>query len=236
MPLPIMTINLKKICEIGEPDTIFHSNARVVSANEYITGWGYSILYDDACQNARDAGLNLDSYLTAQIAFYMNSLGKRKNPVMVWLGAVNFRGGMIFLYITSCRRCRGLMLRGAEDMHTRAHLRADTEPFMYYDGENIFRVYWHHGEIKDFSSPHLLCDLGAIFPGRVGYGDELAYDRIINSPLDNENICYSPVPSKNQCLYEWKGEKMKVNHAFCVLDSQPPMAKEDDEDDEDWEF
>ena len=221
MSLPIITLNLNKICQIAGQDNfpIWGAYSRVASAREYVYGWGYTILYDHACKNARSVGLNLDSYLTAQIAFYMSNFGERKSPVMVWYSLVNFRGGMIFLYITSCHKCKTMSVENSEDIHVQELLRLDAEPFMYYDGTNIFRVHWHHGEVEDFSCSHLLCDLGAIFPGRTGYGDESAYDRIVKSPLDNQNICYSPVSSQTYSLYEWKGKKMEINHAFCLFDS-----------------
>lgn len=217
MSLPIITLNPNKIGHIIRPGPADpFGGSPVTSARAHINGWGYAILYDNACKNARSVGLNLDSYLTAQIAFYMSNFGERKSPVMVWY---NLRGNMILLYITSRYSCKAMSIENSEDIHALSSLNSDSEPFMYYDGTNIFRVYWHHGEAEYFSRPHLLYDLGAFSNCRVGCSDKCIYDKIVKSPLDNENICYSPVSSQIRRLYEWKGKKMEINHAFCLFDS-----------------
>lgn len=192
--------------------------AEANAEDKRVSGWGYALEYDIAISNARKNGMNLDSYLTAQIAVYMKRLNDRKSPLMVWFSSgpgLISKSGLILLYITSRKECRGMPIENAYDNHSLNFLPAGVEPFMYYDDTHIFRTYWRHESIE--GKDNLLCDLGQYGPYRIGSADQQRYQEIVKEPLEEGNIDYSPVLMEKEFICQWEGEEVTVERVFCNI-------------------
>ncbi len=211
-------IDLDKSCEIV-PSVYGRKGVVLAGSNmarNSIFGWGYAVPFNDAIRRAAEVGMNLDAYLTAQVAAYLHALGNRKSQILIWYAnASGESGDVILLYISSRRECKYMRLENSYDGHTEDVILPNGEPFMYYDGRRIRRVYFYHAGIK--SGDNLIYDMGQIFPLKLGNADKERYDEIVESPLDSDNIVYSSVIHGEEQVVEWDGRKIVVERAFCNL-------------------
>lgn len=234
--LPCITLDLDKICHI-EPLSGFGGSAVPVAghamSDKCIRAWGCAVNADDAVQSASKAKMNLDAYLTAQIAVCMNGLN-RKLPILVWFANAQ---NIILLYVSSQREFNRLSsVENSYDCGA-AYIPSNAEPFMYYSDGRIYRIYHcHPGKAKR----NLLCDLGMLWPNRVGDADESRYHEIVKTPHAPNNLYYSPVLSEPEFISEWERRKVVVERAFCSLrysgtvsshEEEWPIDDSDDSDD-----
>lgn len=212
-----IAIDLEKTCQIGPFTPSFGARSVYVAGNSMaqknsIYGWGYAIRTEDAIRSARSHKMNLDDYLTAQMAIFLNELSGRKSPVLIWYANVQ---DLILPFITSRRECGYMSVDNSFDGHSSAYLSPNAEPFMYYDGNRVYRVYFRHSGIAN--DENLLFDLGTLFPLRTGNSEGWRYNEIIESPLDDRNIYYSAIVQERDFIAEWQGKKVAVERAFCSL-------------------
>ncbi len=231
-----INIDLEKVCNI-EPlsGAISGENPIFVAGrnmeHNFIYGWGYAIKLEEALQDVREMQIDLDRYLTAQIAAYMHGMGGRKSPVMVWFTIV---GDLILLSLTSRRECSYMEMRNSVDSHSSHILPESSEPFMYYENGCIYRMYFCHSGVD--GENNLLFDFGAYTPLRAGNTDEWRYQQIVESPLEDGNIYYSAIPPEADFIVEWENKNITVKRAFCSLRYRGVVSsvekKEDEYEDE----
>ena len=217
--IPEKTLDLGGICNIVEP--LVHDYPSLVLMQgalgaKCIVGAGYPIDGNEAIQRACALGMNLDSYLTAQVANYMRNLGNRKSPVLVWYA---HRQGMFFLFFSSKKDVVAGEFEATTESSSRSYVFSDAEPFMYYAGEagngDIFRVYYRC-EVKE--GDYLLYDMGAYGAYRLLSSPERGgYDRVTRNPLGEDDIFYTPVPWESSFVVKWKGRPITVKRALCRL-------------------
>ena len=217
--IPEKTLDLGAICQVGE-DIILKRPPLALMPDAFgtkvITADGYPINLDKALGNARALGVNLDGYLTAQVAYYMSTLDGRKAPILVWYV---LRNNMAFLFFSSRKSMAGYNFEGMAEPRTEDALFSDAEPFMYYAGQagngDIFRVYYRcSAEEGDY----LLYDMGAYGAYRLsGSPESEGYDRVVQNPLGEDDIFYTPVPWESSFVVKWKGRPITVKRALCRL-------------------
>ena len=207
----MINLDLEKICIIksfGKPPGIIDS----ILPGKGISGYGYAIPFDSAIQDAREQRINLDSYLTAQVAYYMSNFGNRKSPVLVWFAN---NSDLIFLFITSRHNISFMDIEHSFDSHTQDYVFQNAEPFMYYDEHGaIYRVYFRSTAVKN--DDNLLFDMGNLFSPRLGNADEWI-DLIMQAPLKGDYVVYSAVTPEKETIVKWKGKKIVVECALCSL-------------------
>ena len=215
--LPGITLDLAKICVFETMTRLVSCRAPIVMgaalSNKCVTGFGYALRWNDAIRLAHGCAMNVDGYLTAQVAHYMSNFGDRKSPVLVWYSNLQ---NLIILHITSRRDVSAMPLEEGFDSHTHGYLHANAEPFMYYNGNGgIFRVYFKGNSVK--GDGRLLYDMGMIPPFKLGDADDSIYDRVVRAPLEDGNIEYAPVPQERRAIIEWRGKNIILERAFCNL-------------------
>ena len=207
----MINLDLEKICIIesfGRPPSIIDS----ILPGKRISSYGYAIPFDSAIQDAREQRINLDSYLTAQVAYYMSSFGNRKSPVLVWFAN---NSDLIFLFITSRHNISFMDIEHSFDSHTQDYVFQNAEPFMYYDEHGaIYRVSFRSTAVKN--DDNLLFDMGNLFSPRLGNADEWI-DLIIQAPLKGDYVVYSAVTPGKETIVKWRGKKIVVECALCSL-------------------
>lgn len=211
---PRITLDLEAICKI-EP---LPGNDGLEAAGDGLAGksilsWGYAIRTPGAYQRAQEIGMNLDDYFSAQIAAYLDGMRNRKAPILVWYANIN---NLVLLYITSKRDCRWMTIENSFDGHTYGPIFfQNATPFVYLDGNGkISRVYFCPAKTKH---RNLLFDMGCFSPDRVGNTSRERYDEIVESPTDDDNMYYSPIPKEREFVAAWKGRNIAMERAFCRI-------------------
>lgn len=218
--LPEITLNLGEICRVVENSFYDRPPLALMGdalAGKSIMGVGHPINLDEAKQAARARGMNLDGYLTAQVANYISNFGDRKSPVLIWYA---IRNTAAFLFVSARKEVIGANFEGAAEPPSADIVFPDADPFMYYAGQagngDMFRVYYRHSENE--AATYHLYDAGAFSLYRLlSSAERETYDHICQSPLEGDHIFYTPVPRESSFTVEWSGRQIRVNRAFCKL-------------------
>jgi len=174
---------------------------------------------DPMRQHARDAGLNLDRYLTRQILEGLLASPVR-SPVLFW-----YESGepYLFLSATSPRRdapCSWMAALPTFFEGDSDSLRDNSRPFLLWDGEKLLRLYRVPPDIDpedEFTSAlrladaevqgippvppeflHFVSDFGAFGGWLVVTASPACYDQVLDNQVDNWD--YSVIPETSREL------------------------------------
>jgi hypothetical protein len=175
-------------------------------------GETYSYSYKALLDGAKEAGLNLDEFLTASIGYSLSEKKPRSKVLIfyapfnqqIWLAICSKRN----LSLDSLARIPGYSEQGQNFLPPKA------SPFVYYDGKEIYRIH-RIGE-KPRSWVYYSIDFGTFSGLFYSATNRAKYEMIRDNLLGH--LEYSVVPTESRQVLTWQGKKIVINHAFCTLD------------------
>ncbi len=174
-------------------------------------GEAYCFEWGAVADAAREAGQNLDRFLTLRLAGHF-ALKRSRSSVLVFYTPV--QGHII---MTVCSTTRLSMIDALHSMpgyleYGQEFVPPTARPFILYDEQCLYRTYLTQGRPTE---SHYICDLGNLFGLSVDAVDEPGYEIVTAGP--NSDVDYSVVPLEPTEEVWTGGATITLHHVFCRL-------------------
>lgn len=177
-----------------------------------LLGWAFAYYFDKVVAFAQGTKKSLDRVLTEHVLWGLTERPV-KSKALFWFSATK---GLLFLTVCDIRQrlcppwmgdLTGYMECGSSFVH------ASARPFLYWDGNNLTRVYPPPGDRQPGQT--YLCDLGSLLSYYVGPGEDFAVDAVRAAHVDY--TAYSIVPEEPEEIITIGQRKCVLSHAFYNL-------------------
>lgn len=189
-------------------DVAFNLN----TGRQAIVGQSHAFYWDRFVEACKAQDENIDDLLShLLLAGFAEKSPKRK--VLIWYEPFQD----LFRLTASSRGqrvpCHWIAEFPAHMEFGQAYLREHAQPYVYWDGLSLFRVYERPSKHK--AGGHLVSDFGNLSGLSVASADEETYNRIRNQKRENPD--YSPVANVPEEIVSVGGRKLALSHAFYEL-------------------
>jgi hypothetical protein len=201
--LKTIKLKLKDLCRYYLKD--------LTEGKEAPVGETYCYSYEVLVDGAKDAGLNLDEFLTASVGYSLSEKVLR-GKVLLYYAPFNQKTWLTVcskknLLLNSLGKIPGCLEQGQD------FLPPNASPFIYYDGKEIYRIH-RLGE-QPRSWVYYFVDFETFSGLFYSATNKAKYEMIRNNLLDHPE--YSVVPTESRQVLGWQGKKIMINHAFCSI-------------------
>jgi len=204
--LPVMGLGLLMDCKISKD--VFGSG------EDNVRAYTYAYNFEKIREAAQQAGENLDTFLSRKILAGMNRhMVKDK---LVFFYATSPEPEYVLISVSSYvmkAKCQWLLKVIDHCSFGEEYLRGNAQPFMHWDGEQLWRIYPLPPEYNPRTK--YICDLGSYFGLTVGKVAAARYREIAKEK--SENWDYSAIPEEEQEHMEIEGKEMTLRHSFYTL-------------------
>lgn len=174
-------------------------------------GEAYCFEWGAVADAAREAGHNLDRFLTLRLAGHF-ARRRPRSSVLIFYTPV--QGHIV---MTVCAKRRLAVIDALHSMpgyleYGQEFVPPTARPFILFDGQRLYRTYLTQDRPTE---SHYICDLGNLFGLSVDAVDEPGYEIVLAGP--NSEVDYSVVPMEPTEEVRTDGATITLHHVFCRL-------------------
>ncbi len=208
--LPLIKIN---------PNNILHVVENFLSPdNINIVGQTFAYRFNDLLSRLKEKNENMDRYFSTRILEGMSKKPLKSEMLFFYSphGDFSFISAALLklnINLNWMSKFAGYYESGQD------YLKQNSQPFMYWDGNNLHRIY----NIPDYDpSFKYINDFGSLYGISTSEAEDFYYNRTLLNE-DSETWDYSIVPDESEEIVTINGNKYVLLHSRYVMEKLNPL-------------